>query len=71
MPCTTDAFNCHIRNIYIWFGSSGYHGELCSGCPYWLDLPADIAFKSRSDILIMERNRERVSNLSRTDSRAL
>ncbi len=46
MTCTTNAFECHIKNHYIKSGDPNYHGEICGGCPWWHDAPEDAAFKA-------------------------
>lgn len=49
MPCTSSLGGiCRTFKAYIGSGNEHYHGELCTGCPRWLDTPADAAFKERA-----------------------
>jgi len=47
MPCQAQTFDCRIKGHYISTGNPDYHGELCGGCLWWTDTPADLDFKTR------------------------
>ena len=52
MPCQAKSFECHLRRVYIGQGNPYYHGEMCTGCRWWLNTQTDILSKERAGLIL-------------------